>query len=91
MGFWMQTGMLVALLLNEVLIVINNRVWHMTMPCSGAQQALTVFLLVIDAVLLYLTLMSHVTYFPTWLSVIALVLFSWNSIALLTAHGMQRK
>ena len=83
MSFWMQTGMLVALLLNEIVIIWDNMRYRPQLFLLG----FSLLLAILDVALLYVTLYAHTVYFPSWLSVLTIIITSLNTVRVLNVSA----
>lgn len=86
MSFWMQTGMLVALLLNEIVIIWDNMRYRPQLFLLG----FSLLLAILDVALLYVTLYAHTVYFPSWLSILTIIITSLNTVRVLNVSTNRR-
>ena len=86
MSFWMQTGMLVALLLNEIVIIWDNMRYRPQLFLLG----FSLLLAILDVALLYVTLYAHTVYFSSWLSVLTIIITSLNTVRVLNVSANRR-
>ena len=86
MSFWMQTGMLVALLLNEIVIIWDNMRYRPQLFLLG----FSLLLAILDVALLYVTLYAYTVYFPSWLSVLTIIITSLNTVRVLNVSANRR-